>query len=68
MSSKSLPQYLWKVALCGLLFFIGFMPGVQLATMKKVCTNHLCLLNQANLDMQNNFKENEPCIQESFSF
>jgi hypothetical protein len=26
-------HYLWKVPLCGILFFIGFIPGGQLATM-----------------------------------
>ena len=33
MYAKSLLHYLWKIPLCGLLFFIGFLPGGQLATM-----------------------------------
>lgn len=33
MNLKSFLHYLWKVPLCGLLFFIGFIPGGQLATM-----------------------------------
>ena len=32
MNIKSLLQYVWKVPLCGFLFFIGFMPGGQLAS------------------------------------
>jgi hypothetical protein len=31
MNFKSLLPYLWKVPLCGFLFFIGFIPGGQLA-------------------------------------
>src|ERR1051325_592692 len=33
MNFKSLFQYLWKLPLCGFLFFIGFIPGGQLATL-----------------------------------
>jgi hypothetical protein len=33
MNIKSLVHYLWKVPLCGFLFFIGFIPGGQLATL-----------------------------------
>lgn len=32
MNFKSLFHYLWKIPLCGFLFFIGFIPGSQLAT------------------------------------
>ena len=32
MQIKSLFQYIWKIPLCGLLFFIGFIPGGWLAT------------------------------------
>lgn len=32
MHIKSLLHYVWKVPLCGFLFFIGFIPGGQLAT------------------------------------
>jgi hypothetical protein len=32
MNFKSLLHYLWKIPLCGFLFFIGFIPGGQLAT------------------------------------
>jgi hypothetical protein len=32
MNIKSLLHYVWKVPLCGVLFFIGFIPGGQLAT------------------------------------
>lgn len=33
MYFKSLLHYLWKIPLCGFLFFVGFIPGGQLATM-----------------------------------
>lgn len=32
MSFKSLLHYLWKLPLCGLIFFFGFIPGGQLAS------------------------------------
>src|SRR5574342_142765 len=32
MKFRSWIHYLWKVPLCGLLFFFGFIPGGQLAT------------------------------------
>jgi len=33
MNFKSLLHYLWKIPLCGFLFFIGFIPGGQLASL-----------------------------------
>ena len=31
MKLSAWPHYFWKIPVCGLLFFIGLMPGAQLA-------------------------------------